>query len=151
MGIFSIIFLETHKANFQALTKSKETETEQKIFFKKTEFSGIKWIEKNEELEWQGKLFDVSKIEETENGFIVYCENDQWEEEFVSLFSSWKDQKKSEGKFKFFFQPMFLTVQNHIPLIFISETQKLKGYSQHCSGSFSQVISPPPDHSLSLC
>ena len=150
MGIFSIVFLETHKASFQSFTKSKETDTEQKVFFTKEEFLKINWIEEDEEFEWRGKLFDVSKIEQRGNGFLIHCENDQWEEEFISLFSSWKDQKHPDGKLKFFFQPMCLAEK--FLLHFPPTSTKLNCNEATRLGSdiHSQLISPPPDHLITL-
>ena len=97
-----------HRERFQADIETKETKTLQRIFFSPAEFEKITWIDKNKEFEYGRNLYDVSRIEKNKNGFIIHCENDNWEEEFISLFSTWKCNKTQDGKIKFIFQPMFL-------------------------------------------
>src|SRR5207245_2223721 len=125
-------------------------ETRQKLTFTLVDFSAIDWTDKNEEFRWHGKLYDVSKIEQTKNGFIIYCENDQWEEEFISLFSSWKDQNHPDGKIKFLLQPMCYIEKISIGFFPLTIKQKYGKYFFTGLDTYFQPASPPPDLSSSL-
>lgn len=63
------------------------------------------------EFEWNDKLYDVSKIEKSENGFLVYAVNDNVEENLVALVAQWKKSNTPIGKAKIIFQPQFC---NHL-------------------------------------
>ena len=67
----------------------------------------MEWIEEGKEFEFNGKLYDVSKIKRSANGFQVYCVNDSLEESFIAMFDQWKKSDSSGSKVKTIFQPQF--------------------------------------------
>jgi hypothetical protein len=54
--------------------------------------SKLIWHDKNE-FEFNGKMYDVIRIEEGENGIIIYCLNDEKEEILISNFKKLNDVK----------------------------------------------------------
>jgi hypothetical protein len=109
MGTFSVFtacFQSYHKTYFQQQIQQKNKSETEKLFFSYTDFKALSWIEKDKEFEWNGTLFDVNKIEKTENGFFIYCEKDGLEEILISVLKSLK--KDMEGsKVNFNVQPQF--------------------------------------------
>jgi len=56
------------------------------------------WYDKNEFM-LDGKMYDVIKIEESNNEFIIYCLNDQKEELLISNYKKLNDGKGEQKSF----------------------------------------------------
>jgi hypothetical protein len=107
MGVFSTLFLSLHRSSFQEFVVESVPSNAEKLFFSLTDFSKIGWIENGKEFEFNNKLYDVSKIERTTQGFYVYCVNDSVEESFIAVLDQWKKNNSPGSKAKTIFQPQF--------------------------------------------
>jgi len=107
VGIFSSLYLSLHRSAFQECVVESIPSTTEKLFFSVADFSKIEWIEKGKELKLKGKLYDVSKIERTVQGFAVYGVNDSLEEEFIAMVDQWKKNSAPSSKGRTLFQPQF--------------------------------------------
>ncbi len=107
VGIFTSLYLTLHRTVFQEQVIESIPANAEKIFFSQHDFSKIKWIEKNREFEWHNNLYDVSKIEKTENGLEIVCVNDAKEKSMIGIWDQWKKNNLPHGKTKFNFQPQF--------------------------------------------
>jgi len=107
VGVFSTLYLSLHRSSFQEFAVESLPSNTEKLFFPRSDFSKIEWIEGGKEFEFKGKLYDVSKIERTADGFYVYCVNDSLEESFIAIFDQWKKNNVPVSKVKTIFQPQF--------------------------------------------
>ncbi len=75
--------------------KSK-TKHHQVLSLSKTEFEKIVWLDDEKEMRFNGKLYDVSKIETANNTVKLFVEEDSMEtqlvDDFVALFTSQNNQ-----------------------------------------------------------
>lgn len=146
VGVFSSLYLNLHRSSFQELAIESNSTNQEKLLFTAKEFSTIHWLEKGREFEWNGKMYDVSSIEKTKEGYQLYCVNDEAEESFVALFNTWKKSSAPNGNLKFQMQPQFCNA-----LSFLSEEQvqmnriyfSLASPSYHSPGD--RADSPPPE------
>ena len=109
MGIFTSYYCSHHKLSFQASVKATGDADLQSIFFTRQEYQSIQWTESETEFEWQGKMYDVSKIYEKGEGYVIVCENDSLEEMLMALFNSASPGKEGQGSQKGNPQPQFLS------------------------------------------
>ncbi len=86
VGFFSAYYTCYHRLDFQVKVKETKDTDLQKIVFTEKEYQSIQWVESETEFEWQGKMYDVSKITRTEEGYVVLCENDSFEDMMISFF-----------------------------------------------------------------
>ena len=98
VGVFSNLYLSLHRTSFQEFVAESAPSDIEKLFFSVTDFSKIDWIEEDREFELNGKLYDVSKIEQTARGFDIYCVNDSLEEGFIAMFDQWKKSNSPSSK-----------------------------------------------------
>jgi hypothetical protein len=93
------------------------------------------WRDKNE-FEFNGKMYDVIRIDENENEYTVYCLNDVKEEILVSNFKKLNDEKGG--------QKNCITVKHNNFVMYaiqISNPYRNRYYS-----SFSQVLPETPNY-----
>ena len=95
LGMFSSYFAFFHRTGFRTEVASSEVNDLQVLIFSKSEFEKIAWTEENEEFEQGGKMFDVGKIEQKENFYLVYCENDSFEDLFIDFLKATSGKTKS--------------------------------------------------------
>jgi len=115
VGIFSSVYLSLHRSAFQESVIESIPSTTEKLFFSVADFSIIDWVENGKEFKLKGKLYDVSKIERTVQGFAVYVINDTLEENFIAMVDQWKKDSAPTSKGRAIFQPQFcnrLDVEN---------------------------------------
>ncbi|MBS1490518.1 MAG: hypothetical protein JSS93_08320 [Bacteroidetes bacterium] len=76
-------FLASHRSSFQKWVKADDTKT---IILTLTaeEFRSVQWAEPNVEFERNGKMYDVANIVYKSNTVEIYCQNDLFEEMFIS-------------------------------------------------------------------
>jgi len=103
------MYLEVHRNSFQSSISELPAHNAVKLSFSKKDFANIQWEEKFKEFEFDGKLFDVSKIERSKDGFEIYCVNDREEESIVALFKEWKKSNLPVSKTKVQLQPLFFS------------------------------------------
>jgi hypothetical protein len=104
VGLFSSLYLNRHRSVFQELVLESDSLRQEILFFSKSDFSTIDWSEKGKEFEWRNKMYDVSKIEKTSKGYLVFCVNDDEEDGFLDL---WKKPNAPGGNMKLSLQPQF--------------------------------------------
>ena len=95
VGVFSAYFTCYHRIAFQRNVKETPNTDLLKLAFTEKEYLSIQWVEKGTEFEWQGKMYDVSKISRTEKGYVMVCRNDSFEEMLLSFL---KVAKRSQGQ-----------------------------------------------------
>ena len=139
------MYLNAHRSSFQAAVSESLPLNIEKLFFPKKEFEKIEWEEKFKEFEFDGKLFDVSKIERTKDGFEVYCVNDSEEESIIALFKEWKKSNLPVSKIKTQIQPLFfssspINVERPDTVKAIAYTESTDNYN----AEELQIPSPPP-------
>ena len=78
--------------------------------------SRLHWRDKNE-FELEGKMYDVIKIEESNDGFIIYCLHDEKEEKLISNFN-----KLNEGRQE---QKSFVTVHHHSNILYAVKNESV--------------------------
>lgn len=94
LGMFSSYVAFYHRSAFQMQVASKHEELKT-LSLSITEFENIKWTEAKKEFEYFGKMYDVAKIEREGTKYLIYCENDSFED----LFINWlKSASKSKSK-----------------------------------------------------
>src|SRR5580704_11235044 len=101
VGIFFSLYLNLHRSTFQEFVQKSDTSTQEILFFSEPDFSQINWTEKGREFEWKDKMYDVSTIRKTKEGYLVFCLNDDEEEGFIRLFDTWKKSNSSGNNNKF--------------------------------------------------
>lgn len=107
IGVFSTFYLDLHRISFQELVIESNSSNTEKLFFPVSDFFKIEWLEDGREFEFKGRLYDVSRIEQTAEGFQVYCVNDSLEENIIAMFDQWKKSNSPSSKVKAIFQPQF--------------------------------------------
>ena len=107
IGVFSTFYPDLHRISFQELVIESNSSNTEKLFFPVSDFFKIEWLEDGREFEFKGRLYDVSKIEQTAEGFQVYCVNDSLEENIIAMFDQWKKSNSPSSKVKAIFQPQF--------------------------------------------
>jgi len=107
VGVFSTVYLSLHRSSFQESVVETTPSNRERLFFSAADFSKIDWIEERVEFEFNGKRYDVSKIERNIQGFYVYCVNDSLEESFIAMVDQWKKNNSPGNKTKTIFQPQF--------------------------------------------
>ncbi len=142
MGTFSSLYLGFHRTSVQL---SLPTDKVEKLFFSENDFSKIKWLEKDQELEWCGKLYDVSNIVKKGSGFEIFCTNDSEEESIVAIFKEWKKSNLPVNKTKTQLQPLFcnsiFSFEKQIPTKRFYQPKSISFFDS----SFASVFSPPPE------
>ncbi len=149
-SVFTSCFQSYHHSIFQQATKQLKEEETEKIFFTDKQFALLTWIEDNKEFEWNNKMFDVTKIDKTKEGYLIYCENDGLEEILISFLKSIK--KEMEGNLSVLTaQPQFF--QAIVGYSFSSNSLNLEransNYNQTYQSIDSSIASPPPKGLLS--
>ncbi|MBI1769676.1 MAG: hypothetical protein HYR67_15015 [Bacteroidetes bacterium] len=150
VGIFSSLYQEFHRDSMQSKVSESVLISLEKLFFSKEDFLKIDWKEKEREFELNGKLYDVSKIGKTKDGFEIYCLNDSEEEGIIYLFNEWKKSNGPIGKSKIQFQPLFcnqfdfdIEIQNQgEPITLINQQGFYKSVVE-------RIPSPPPEERYS--
>ena len=146
VGVFSAYYTCYHRLDFQVKVKEIKDADLQKIVFTEKEYQSLQWVELETEFEWQGKMYDVSKIIRTEDGYLVLCENDSFEDMMISFFKSGKETA-SQRIIKGSPQPQFYCSIYTFPLRSgIAHEKKI----HHSSYSFyhsirPEISSPPPE------
>jgi len=107
MGLFSNFYLSLHRTSFQEFVVEAVPSNTEKLFFSFADFSAIRWIDDEKEFKFNGKLYDVSKIERNAQGYYIYGVNDSLEEGFIAMIDHWKKSNSPGGKAKAIFQPQF--------------------------------------------
>ena len=87
------------------------------------------WRDKNE-FEFNGKMYDVIRINEDENEYTVYCLNDVKEEILVSNFKKLNDEKRE--------QKNYITVKHNNFVMYAIQISN--SYRNRYYNSFSQVL-----------
>ena len=142
MGTFSSMYLGFHRTSIQL---SLPTDNIEKLFFSENDFSKIKWLEKNQELEWCGKLYDVSNIVKKGSGFEIFCTNDSEEESIVALFKEWKKSNLPVSKIKIQLQPLFYSNSSiNIDRQTLDEQIAYCTSVENYNSELAKIPSPPP-------
>jgi hypothetical protein len=145
-GVFTTCFQSYHQSLFQQKVQRQEVEESEKLFFTFKEYKSISWIEKGKEFEWNGEMYDVNKLEKTNGGFVIYCENDGLEELLISFIKSIK--REMEGNptnltiQPQFFQTLFQYTFFRNPFLLTKTTSGILIFYKSVSLS---VLVPPPD------
>ncbi len=104
-------------------------------------------MEDETEFEWQGKLYDVSSISKTMDGYKIVCEHDSLEELLLTLLKSAQGGEKNRGQTKGSPQPQFLSSIMGIQPAITSSI--VAGQTQFLQSSYPtirpEVLSPPPE------
>lgn len=146
MGIFSTYYTQYHRDSFQLRVKETRAEELVKLVFSPQEFESIDWKEQGTEFEWQGKMYDVSKISKTDKGYIILCEHDSLEELLLTFLNVSKAHKEGSGNKKGNPQPQFLYTKE-VSELFVGHPDPRKYFSMHASLYCSICLgtsSPPP-------
>jgi hypothetical protein len=107
VGVFSSYYTYYHRTAFQERVKETRQEELLKLVFSPQDYQSIEWMEEETEFEWQGKLYDVSSITQTSDGYVILCENDGLEEMLLSLINFTKENKEGQAGKKGNLQPQF--------------------------------------------
>jgi len=95
LGVFSSYFSFYYRPNFKTQISLKKQEELKTLSLTASEFKNVKWTEVDKEFEYQDKMYDVAKIEKNGHGYLIYCENDTFED----LFFNWlRSESKSASK-----------------------------------------------------
>jgi len=145
IGVFSTFYLGVHRYSFQEFVVESIPPDTEDLFFSEIDFKKIEWIEDGREFELSGKLYDVSKIEKTANGFHIYCVNDSLEENFIAMFDQWKKSNSPSSKIKTIFQPQFC---NRIGFEYSDRLENIQiefSFDPHTyTAPINSIPSPPP-------
>lgn len=80
----------------------------QVLLLSKTEFEKIVWLDDENEMRFNGKLYDVSRIETSNNTVKLFVEEDSMEtklvDDFVALFTSQNDNPTNSSPIKILLQ-----------------------------------------------
>src|SRR5579871_5960796 len=85
-----------HKASFQQIIKTSDHDELTVLHLTSKEFSALEWEDQGKEFEYQGKMYDVAKVETTPTGYLIHCENDVLEDLFLNWMKS-ETKSKSNG------------------------------------------------------
>jgi hypothetical protein len=148
MGIFTSGFLDYHRNGFQELVRESPAGVEKLVFTPST-FQLIQWEKEGEEFEWQGKMYDVSKIEKTKNAITIECVHDDLEDAILS-FLDVKGQQSASTRAKGKIQPLYF--QGLLEYNFLRPASRsLSGPPDHSSKDpkSPEIPSPPPRLTIS--
>ncbi len=144
LGVFSIFssyFNFYYRPAFQTQIATSKKEELKILTFDSKELAKINWVEVNKEFEFEGKMYDVAKIEKKGSGVLIYCDNDTLED----LFINWlKTGGKSISK-------IIMQVHFFEPIAYFECTlsewkceRPNNFYSDHYLSVISELITPPP-------
>jgi hypothetical protein len=142
VAIFSSTFLDFHRNSFQEEIKTSTTVVV--LRFSSPEFNAISWLERNEEFNWSGKLYDVKQIKQTSAGFEIECVVDEYEESLIEFFDSWKKNFPS-GKIKLKLQPSLLETFSFSSGVNDFFTTHITLFNQRYFFEAVDLISHPPE------
>jgi len=114
----------------------------------------VNWIKKDKEFRYKGRMYDVVKAENSQQGMIYYCINDQQETRlFARLDSLIKDYFNSNTNpvgmiakvtARVFFHMVYIPMAVHKMYVYHSKFPYLELPSNRYNSGFIQLISPPP-------
>ncbi len=107
LGVFTSYYTFYHRTFFQQSVKASGDSDLLCLVFTDQEYEAIDWIEDKTEFEWKGKLYDVSRITRTAEGFRVICKNDGLEEMLLDVIKMTQSGKEGQGMKKGNPQPQF--------------------------------------------
>lgn len=142
MGIFSSDFLNYHRSSFQEFVRqSRETE---KLIFSKTDFQLIHWEEADKEFQWEGKMYDVSRIEKDSEVITIYCTHDEFEDAILNFFKlkgPQTDMPVAKGRI----QPLYFQGLIHYKVLSCIRQEYGQPFDDNWLDPLHQEIpSPPP-------
>ena len=144
VGVFSAYYTCYHRLDFQVKVKENKDADLQKIVFTEKEYQSIQWVELETEFEWQGKMYDVSKITRIGEGYVLLCENDSFEDMMISFFKFGKGTASQNIK-KGNPQPQFFCSIYKLPLRSgIGHKKEIHNPSYSLYHSIRPEISSPP-------
>lgn len=89
-----------HRTSFRLRARRGELEEPLTFHFTKQEYEALHWEEKGKEFELKNKMYDVTSIEVTEDGFIVKCYHDKAESLIKKVLNSHSKKPKNSNKRK---------------------------------------------------
>jgi len=141
VGVFSSYFTFYHRSAFQTHVSSLNNQDLHVLVVSVSEFENIEWIENEKEFEYNGKMYDVAKIEHQGDKYQIYCENDFLEDLLITLL-------KTGGKSKCKVNPSIQFIES-LPDFqcnnFEPESKEEKRVIHNFYYSiFQELITPPP-------
>jgi hypothetical protein len=141
LGLFSSYLTFYHRSAFQLQVIQVPHEALYTLNLTKEDFKKIIWLEANKEFEYNGKMYDVSKIEQNDFGYSILCENDTFED----LVMNWV---KTTGKTAsnvilqiHFFEP----IETFSCVAYVPQSNLIMSLINiHYSSVSKELITPPP-------
>jgi len=144
--VFTACFQSYHQVAFQHKVQLEEKEESEKLFFSTEDFKSLSWKEKGKEFEWKGEMYDVNSMEQTNDGYVVYCEKDGLEEILISFLKSIKKEMEG-GATNFNIQPQFFQALHQFT--FDPDNLTTEELTSEIPNSYTSiclsVVAPPPD------
>ena len=143
---FGVRLMAIHQ-EMKAKLKALPTEQLEKIILSKTDFKKINLEE--DELELDGRMYDVAKIEEKGNEFILYALHDVNEDSLLSLLDemvkrSSNDKKPVPSQLLQFLSLIFISAQNEFYFNLAIKQEHFFSYCNNYSSFRSSIEGPPP-------
>ncbi len=142
-GVRLVAIRQEMKAKLKALPK----EQLEKIILSKRDFQKVD-VEENE-IELNGKMYDIAKMEEKGNEYIVYALHDEHEDNLVSFLNeivkrSSNDKKPVPSQLLQFLSLVFIPTQNNFCFYQKSYQKHFYQYSNLYLSFRTSIGSPPP-------
>lgn len=126
------------------------------LLLSKTEFEKIVWLDDEKEMRFNGKLYDVSKIETLNTTIKLFVEEDSMEtklvDDFVAMFTTQADKTTNSSPIKILMQHFMQEFTFNTPTTISPASLSMISFTQE-EFDFSSFISigqsPPPDKFLS--
>ena len=155
--IFSFVSLGTSLFFFVSLsgvrtemkTQLSEDRNLQCITFSQEDFSGLKWEKKNKEFRWEGKMYDVSKVEYNGDKILVYCIFDTGETDLRKTLAGLFNDKPGNHSplrlwVKMLSQNYFTTPEFSLPVLHQDFTVVQSAYVFRIHSFENELADPPP-------
>lgn len=96
-GMFSTYFAFYHRDSFQQEVQQTSQNELKSFSFTAEEFASLKWTDGQKEFERDGKMFDVASVEKKGDTYIIYCENDFFEDVLIGLLKTGAEKTKAKA------------------------------------------------------
>jgi hypothetical protein len=143
---FGVRMMAIHK-EMKAKLKMLPADKLEKIILSKEEFKRINFDE--EEVELKGKMYDIAKIVEQENHFIIYALHDESEDDLLSFLDeitkkSSDDKEPVPSQLLQFLGLVFIPTSNSFHFPQVTSEKHFSFYSNRYSAFHTSIESPPP-------